>query len=56
MRRTALILLSAVLTAILAYGCAEQQGFQKTANTGERADTHPYMSDIQGGRMESAGL
>ena len=41
MRRTALVLLSAVLTAMLACGCAKQQWFKKTENTGEQADTHP---------------
>ncbi|MBR3742708.1 MAG: hypothetical protein IKN04_20005, partial [Clostridia bacterium] len=43
MRRTAFVLLGAVLIAMLACGCAEQQGFKRTENTGERADTHPYL-------------
>ena len=43
MRRFALILLAAVLIAVLAYGCAEQQGYKSTENTGKRADTHPCL-------------
>ena len=43
MRRFALFLLIAVLIAMLSCGCAEQQGYTKTENTGERADTHPYL-------------
>ena len=47
MKRTALALLSAALIAMLACGCAEQQGFGKTENTGERADTHPYFVETE---------
>ena len=43
MRRFALFLLIAVLIAMLSCGSAEQQGYTKTENTGERADTHPYL-------------
>ena len=28
---------------MLSCGSAEQQGYTKTENTGERADTHPYL-------------
>ena len=42
MRRVALVLLLAALLAMLTCGCAGQQGYRKTKNTGERADTHPY--------------
>ena len=47
MKREAFVLLSAVLIAMLACGCAEQQGFQKTENTGERADTHPCLVETE---------
>lgn len=47
MRRTALVLLSVLLIAMLACGCAEQQGFQKTENTGEQADTHPCLVETE---------
>lgn len=43
MRRFALFLLIAVLIAMLSCCSAEQQGYTKTENTGERADTHPYL-------------
>ena len=43
MRRFTFIFLVAILIAMLSCGSAEQQGYTKTENTGERADTHPYL-------------
>lgn len=43
MKRFTFIFLVAVLIAMLSCGSAEQQGYTKTENTGERADTHPYL-------------
>lgn len=43
MRRFALVLLSAVMIALLFIGCAGQQGYKKTENSGDRADEYPYL-------------
>ncbi|MBR6006939.1 MAG: hypothetical protein IK064_04865 [Clostridia bacterium] len=43
MKRFTAVLLIAVLIAMSVPGCARQQGYKKTANTGERVDTHPYL-------------
>lgn len=43
MKRLTVVLLCAVLTAALAFGCAGRKGYRRTENTGSRAEDYPYL-------------